>query len=176
MWAQIATDAAGVDAHEVRVMRRSALGVLAVLVVAVVVWMLGFLSPRLDHGNTSGGSADESTHAAEYEIDVINRGWLPVTMVGVSVDVPGVVVTSTTPSSVRVSRGSSQRMHMTLHVADCTAAVYAMRAAEAEPPPLHVAVSRPWGEVTTDIQLSTVLGINDLIFMACGEDPSRSSP
>lgn len=176
VWAQIAADATGVDAHEARVMRRSALGVLFVLVVAVTVWMLGLVSPRLDHGNTSGGSTDESAHTAEYEIDVINRSWLPATMVGISVDVPGVVVTSTTPSSVRVPGGSTQRMRVTFHIPDCTAAVYAMRTAGAEPPLLHVAVSRPWGEVTTDIQPPTALGISDLILMACGEDPSRFSP
>lgn len=173
VWAQVADGGVHVDEREARVLRRSAFGVAAVLVAAICLWVLGVISPRLEHGGSSGGTMNAATHTAQYDFDLVNRGLWRVSVVGVSIDVPGVVVRSTTPASVEVPGGSSRHLRIDLHVRDCATAVRAVRTADdSRPPSLLVLVARPWGTVTSDVRPSGQQSwVGDLVLYACGKEP-----
>lgn len=170
VWERLAGEAVLVDEREARVLRRSAVGVAGLLATAVGIWALGILSPRLEHGSASGGTADEVTHAAEYEFDMVNRGLVPVSVVGVSIDLPGLVVTSTSPTSLEVPGSSSRHVRLGLQVQDCTVAIPAAEGSTSTP--LSVLVARPWGTVTTEVLPPAGLGsLADLVLLACARDP-----
>jgi hypothetical protein len=172
VWVQLAGEAGRVDEAEARVLRRSALGVAAILSTALCLWGLGLVSPRLDHGSSSGSTMDSVAHAAQYDFDLVNRGLWPVTVAGVSINIPGVVVTSTTPQSLTVPRASTRHLRVALHVRDCTAATHAVRTDPASrTAPLHVLVSRPWGKVSSDVRPPDESWIGDLVLFACGQEP-----
>lgn len=169
VWAQLG-ELARVDEREARVLRRSAVAVAALLVLAVCVWGLGLVSPPLDHGNSSGSTVNTPAHTAQYDFDLINRGLWPVSVVGVSTNLPGVLVTSTTPRSLQVPKGSSRHLRIALQIQDCTAALKAVRnAAESDTPPLRVLVSRPWGTVASRVRPPDQSWIADLVLYACGQ-------
>ena len=168
VWDRLAGEVSHVDEREARLLRAVVGGVAALLVAAVAIWALGVVSPRLDHGNASGATADELTHVAQYEFDVVNRGLLPVSVAGASLDAPGVVVTSTAPAALDVPGSSSRHLRINLRVSDCAVAVPAARTSYDTP--LTLEVSRPWGTVATDVL--PPLGAawyTDLVLLACSE-------
>jgi hypothetical protein len=170
VWEQLAGES--LEEGEARLLRRTALSIAAALLVVQGVWALGLLSPQLDHGNSSGATMDPSARTAQYDFDLINAGLWPVSVEGVSVDVPGVVVTSMTPASFTLPRDSSRHLFLALAVQDCTVAAHAIGTDEAAAaPPLHVIVSRPWGTSTSTVRPPDDSWLSSLVLFACGRGP-----
>ena len=173
VWEQLAGEST-LEEGEARVVRRSALGIAVALLVIVGVWALGLFAPHLDHGNSSGATMDPSARTAQYDFDLINAGLWPVNVQRVSVDIPGVVVTSMTPASFTLPRDSSRHLLITVNVQDCSAAVRAIGTDEAAAaPPLHVIVSRPWGTVTSNVRPPDDSWLNHMVLYACGQEPAQ---
>lgn len=171
VWAQLGEEVAHLDDREARVVRRSTMGVSAALVAATAVWALGPFSPHLDTGESSGATFDSVAHTAQYEFNLVNHDLWPTVVVGASTDVPGVIVTSMTPSSLNVPRASSHPVSIALRVQDCTAAVDAVGIGQSTTPfSLRVIVSRPWGTVTSNIRPPGDSWLNDLVLYACGQE------
>jgi hypothetical protein len=171
VWEQLAGEST-LEESEARVVRRSALGIAVALLVIVGVWALGLFAPHLDHGSSSGATMDPSARTAQYDFDLINAGLWPVSVEGVSVDVPGVVVTSMTPASFTLPRDSSRHLFIALAVQDCTAAVHAIGTDEAAAgPALHVIVSRPWGTATSTVRPPDDSWLSNVVLIACGQGP-----
>lgn len=172
VWTSVATESAQLDADERRVFRRAVVGVVLALVAAVLAWWLGAVSPHLGQGDSSGWSADSSTHTAEYEFDLVNRGILPVTATAIDLATPGVSVTSLTPSGARIGPTASQHVTLGVRVEDCTAAAYAANAHPDDATErIGVTVSRPWGHVHTTVGIRGGQ-VADLVRMACGVEPT----
>jgi hypothetical protein len=173
VWAQLAGESA-LEEREARVVRRSALGIAAALLVVVGVWALGLFAPHLDHGNSSGATMDPRARTAQYDFDLINAGLWPENVQAVSVDVPGVVVTSMTPASLPLPRDSSRHLLITLNVQDCSAAQRAIGTDDAAAaPPLRIIVSRPWGTVTSSVRPPDDSWLNHMVLYACGQEPAQ---
>jgi hypothetical protein len=172
VWTSVATESARLDADERRVFGRAVVGVVLALVVAVLVWWLGAVSPHLTQGNSSGWSTDSSAHTAEYEFELVNRGILPVSVTAMDLATPGVRVTSLTPPGARIGRAASQHVRLGVQVEDCTAAAYAAKTHPDDATErIGVTVSRPWGHVHTTVGIRGGQ-IADLVLMTCGVEPA----
>lgn len=173
VWAHLEGESA-LEEREARVVRRSALGIAAALLVVVGAWALGLFSPHLDHGNSSGATMDPSGRTAQYDFDLINAGLWPVNVQGVSIDVPGVTVTSMTPASFALPRDSSRHLLVALNVKDCSSAMRSIGTDErADPTPLLIIVSRPWGTVTSTVRPPDDSWLTHIVLYACGQEPTQ---
>jgi len=172
VWRQIEPAAGHLDERENRLLRRTAVGIVTVLVLAVGVWWLGLPEPRLTHGNSSAGTTDSARHSGEYEFDLVNESLLPVAVTSIGFDVPGATTTSVEPASPRIAPGSSTHVRMQVRLDDCPAAVHAVRTrAEGRRAPIRVRVARPWGTAQATVPPSGASWVGELVLTACGAEP-----
>ncbi len=169
VWQEIAPSADVIAPGERKLLRRSAIGIAAVVALAVAGWWSGLLVPRVGAGNSAGGQADMTSRAVTYETTLVNRGLVPVTVGSVTVDAPGLGEVATDPSPVRIGPGASAPVRLELTVTDCAKALPAIRITQ-EGPRVDLEVRRLWGTAGARLDDNVSSGVRDLVYMACGVD------
>jgi hypothetical protein len=140
------------DPNEGRLSHRSAVrcvvaataaGLLSI--VLVTVWQSGVVMPNLARGNGSGSSVDKDLRFS-YDLDVVNRGWTTIDIVGVGRSGRGLVLEGVTGLPVggrglHLAPGQQATFTLSYRVTNCRSL----------PPgtwPVPVRVQRWWGTVS----------------------------
>jgi len=155
VWQQLDPNAGRLPRRTTNRMRY--LGVVAVIAAVGIgaVWRTGVFEPRLEHNRHAGRWASASPvpeRTIERSVTVINRGWVPLTIVGAGRDGPGLELTGVQAAfPVTLGRGEEVEFAVAYRVTDCAAV-------PREPWPVPVRVRMWYGERTVEVELPTESG------------------
>jgi hypothetical protein len=128
---------------------------VAVLIGGTAVWRTGIVVPRLVWADTMQMSYDTVEREARIEVDLINGGRFPVTVVSVGRSDPGLQFLGTVsgpdpgepmtrPFPVTLQAQTGTVLWLVFRVSDCAALAAAAW-------PVTAVVERPWGSMTVDL-------------------------
>ena len=181
LWSETRTATTTVDRRETRAIRRAAIALGTVLVLALLAIQLGVIRPGIVHDGSGG--AEGAAGTASVSIDITNRGIVTETLSGVSLDYPGLSITSARLEPARVGAFEDGRLVLDVTV-DCSAPAHVDGVADEQgqtafddmvvleaDAPMVIRTERPWGTVTrSDSAMgSTVVG---MAAIACYEIPT----
>jgi len=152
------------DPHAGRLSRRVATrlwtgGAVAVIVLlaGVLAWWAGLVVPRLAWPGGDGGYAYSAPPGGPvaHEVTIVNAGRIPVHVVGIGRDGPGLKLQAVSTAfdtvvparfPLAIEPGQTLTVTLVYQITDCSAV-------GRQPWPVPVRVERPWGEQTAYVSL-----------------------
>jgi hypothetical protein len=155
VWAQLDHRAGRLPRRTARRLTAAVGALLTLIAVASVVWEGGLVVAHLSANEMSWGWSWDPPRSVFVEVRVRNDGWLPVTMVDVGGDVPGLRFVGAQqsialdpapppPFPIRLAPGEEAIFNLRYEVTDCTATARSERR-------IPVRVGYWWGEAALTV-------------------------